>query len=408
MSRPNALLALALAALLVTAGCLGGTTVPGADGGDGANGAHSDDASVSFYLSDRPGAIDQFEHLNVTITAVGFHQAGDADDGGDDANATASDDDDHENENVSDDGDDHENENATAETTTVEEPNETMTQQPPNVTDTEDGDDDHERTETEAEDDEHDDDGGDDAGDGGWVRHEVDNRTVDLTQLRGANASQLADFNVSSGEYDGVFVYVGDVQGTLENGEQVDVQLPSDRLHINKEFTVESGSNVSFVFDIMVHEAGNSGRYILRPVVSQSGTDDQVEIHDVDDDEHGPAEDHGQDDDEHGQSEHADDDDGDDGDHADGADLQLSADGQVRAGENVTLTVTDADGPVTNATVTVDDEVVGTTDADGHVTLAVPDDADELEVTVTKGESETEASWPVRGGGNGHDDALAV
>ncbi|WP_256295748.1 DUF4382 domain-containing protein [Haloarchaeobius salinus] len=384
MSRPTALLAIALAALLVTAGCLGGVT----GNGDDAN-TDGDDASVSFYVSDRPGAIDQFEHLNVTITSVGFHQVDDGDDS--DGNETENPD--------SDDGDDVENE--TSDTESLEDANETTTQTETNATSEapETEDDDSGENDTEGDDsDERDDDSDseeDDAADDepgsesdGWVTHEVDNRTVDLTELQGANASRLVDFNISAGEYDRVFVHVGEVQGTLNNGEQVDVKLPSDKLQINKRFTAESGSSLDFVFDIMVHEAGNSGKYILRPVVSESGTGDQVEIDDVDaddEDERGPPEDAGPE--------------SDDSDDADDSGLELAVDGQVRAGETVTLTVTGDDAAVANATVTVDGETVGTTDGDGTVELTVPDDAEEFEVTVTTGDAEAEQSWPVRSNG---------
>jgi hypothetical protein len=39
------------------------------------------------------------------------------------------------------------------------------------------------------------------------------------------------------------------------------------------------------VFDISVFEAGNSGKYILKPVVGESGTGDDVEIRDVDEED---------------------------------------------------------------------------------------------------------------------------
>ncbi|WP_257299474.1 DUF4382 domain-containing protein [Haloarchaeobius sp. FL176] len=370
MSRSTALLAIALAALLVTAGCLGGVagTGDGANTDDAAN-TGSDDTSVSFYVSDRPGAIDQFEHLNVTITSVGFHQA---DESGDDADEADEDADDSENE-------------TTAE---PEDVNETVTETGTNTTtdapETESDDADDNKSNSDGEETEP---GSDSEG---WVTHEMDNRTVDLTELQGANASRLADFNISAGEYDRVFVHVSDVQGTLENGEQVDVKLPSDKLQINNQFTAETGSNLSFVFDIMVHEAGNSGRYILRPVVSESGTGDQVEIDDVDADERegerGPPENAVP-----GNDDETDDDDTEN-------ELELAIDGQVRAGETVTLTVAgNEDAAVANATVTVDDETVGTTDADGTIELTVPEDAEEFEVTVTKGDAEAEQSWPVRG-----------
>jgi hypothetical protein len=107
---------------------------------------------------------------------------------------------------------------------------------------------------------------------GGWVLHDVDNRTVDLTTLVGDNATRIAGVELPAGEYNGVFVWVSETNGTLTDGTQVEVKLPSQRLRLNTQFVVEPNSSVDFVFDIAVHETGN-GRYILRPVISESGTD---------------------------------------------------------------------------------------------------------------------------------------
>jgi hypothetical protein len=58
--------AVAVSLLLVTAGCSG--FVDDAGGAEGSG-------TVAFYVSDQPNAIDDFEHLNVTISEVGFHPA---------------------------------------------------------------------------------------------------------------------------------------------------------------------------------------------------------------------------------------------------------------------------------------------------------------------------------------------
>ncbi len=51
-----------------------------------------------------------------------------------------------------------------------------------------------------------------------------------------------------------------------------EVKLPSGRLQISKPFTV--GDNTSnFVYDITVIKAGNSGQYILKPQIAESGAD---------------------------------------------------------------------------------------------------------------------------------------
>ena len=112
---------------------------------------------------------------------------------------------------------------------------------------------------------------------GGWINREIGNATVDLTALQGANATLVDEFDIPNGTYGKVFVHISEVNATLQNGERIRVKLPSEKLQIQKEFTVGNDSQVRFVFDIAVHEAGNSGKYVLKPVISESGTDVPIE-----------------------------------------------------------------------------------------------------------------------------------
>ncbi len=281
-----------VAFLVLLAGCAGPlSSTPGtaADGPSTSSGS----GTLSFFVSDQPAAIDDFEHLNVTISAIGVHRV----------------------DNESTDTDEDESE----------------------------------VSETEASDED------DDAGE--WIERTVDNRTVDLTELRGANASLIDRFEVPNGTYGNVFVHVSTVNGVLHNGEQVTVKLPSEKLQIHERFTVENGTEVDFVFDIAVHKAGNSGKYILRPVISESGTD--VPIDPIDDER----------------------------DREDA--LEATFIGDVAQGGNATVEVTLEGEPVGNATVYVNDDRVGTTGTEGRVAFAVPD-ASELTVEVEYGDAEAE------------------
>lgn len=222
--RTKTATALVAALLLVLAGCAGGAG-PAADGGtaadvtdtdatdgdaptdaeesalDPSNGGTSGDVgTVTMYVSDSP--IEDFQHLNVTVSKVGLKRA---------AGANGS--------------------------------------------------------------------------DGEWVEYDVDNRTIDLTELQGPNATSLGVLSAPAGNYTKVFVYVDEVEGILNDGEEVTVKLPSQKLQINSAFTVSPNSSVDFVFDISVFEAGNSGKHILKPVVGESGTGDDVEIRDVDEED---------------------------------------------------------------------------------------------------------------------------
>lgn len=154
----------------------------------------SGQGSVVTYVSDRPAAIDDFRHLNATVTEVGLHRAGGANGS---TNASA------------------------------------------------------------------------------WRTVAV-NETVDLTELRGANATPVVEQTVPNGTYDNVFVYVSNVNGTLTDGSNPPVKLPSGKLHLSTTFTVGSGETVDFVFDLAVHETGN-GRYMVKPNAGESGPDQPIE-----------------------------------------------------------------------------------------------------------------------------------
>ncbi|MBX0294631.1 DUF4382 domain-containing protein [Haloarcula nitratireducens] len=107
---------------------------------------------------------------------------------------------------------------------------------------------------------------------GGWVEFSAGNTTLDLTTLQGENATLVDAYRLPNATYGKVFVYVSEVNATLEDGERVRVKLPSEKLQLNDEFTVRDGTEVNFVFDISVVKAGNSGKYVLKPVISESGT----------------------------------------------------------------------------------------------------------------------------------------
>ncbi|MFB6310133.1 MAG: DUF4382 domain-containing protein [Salinirussus sp.] len=334
--------AVLVAAMVLMAGCAGGlsgtpTNADGSTGGDGGDGAMSGDTgTVDLYISDQPAAIEDFEHLNVTITSVGFQRAG-----SDDGNETT------ESMNETD-----ELETDTPENASEESPVETEADD--SVEDAEDADEDDEADENGES--------------GEWIEHDVDGRVADLTELRGDNATLLGQFTVPNGTYTTVFVHVSEVNATLKTGESVNVKLPSEKLQIHEQFEVENGSQIDFVFDIAVHKAGNSGKYILRPVISESGTDVPINRVDTPDDGRDAA-------------------DRDDADEA--MALNASFEDPVAPGSNATIIVTRNGAPVENASVIVNDEPVGQTDAEGRISFLVPD-GEELGVEIRHGEAEVE------------------
>lgn len=336
---------MALAGLLVLAGCSSAVAPGGSDAGTptGSDVATSDvgttstsgagSGTVNFYVSDERNAIGDFEHLNVTVEEVSFRRVGDDRDDGNESTETP----DPESDETSDEkggdadgeGDDGESDSGTE-------------------TPDEEGDGDGEEDDGEADDGE---------GDGEWVTRDVNATAVDLTELQGENATMLSRFDLPNGTYTEVRLHVAEVEGTLTSGEETDVKLPSEQLRLKERFTVGDGEEVDFVFDATVFEAGKSGKYILRPVASESGTDVPIRGVARDDDREG--------------------------------DLGVRFLGPVNPGEATTVKVTSDGGPASGATVEVGDRTYET-GSDGTVMFDVPADAEELEVTVEHGESEAE------------------
>ncbi len=381
-SRLGVLLA---AVLVVLAGCAGGvgtapptdTTVPGAASAPGPG-----EGTVRLYVSDERNAIDDFARVNITITRVGFMLVDGS--AGDGANVTAT-------------GMSGDDPTATPAGTATPTPDADPTatpagnataapdgnataagangeQGPPDDVDGppendgqrgDDGGDEGGPDDGEDEGDDSDDepdaenDGeGDDGEDNGrWIVHDVPDTTVDVTRLKGANASLLGAFDVPDGEYAKVFLYVGEVEGVLASGEEVRVKLPSERLHVTERFTVGNGQPVDFVFDVTVFEAGKSGKYILKPVVSESGPDEPVQRVD-------------------------------DASSRGSPDLAARFVGPVAPGDAATLKVTRGNAAVADATVRYDGSVVGRTGGDGTLLFQVPEGAGSVEVTVESGGDE--------------------
>lgn len=110
-----------------------------------------------------------------------------------------------------------------------------------------------------------------------WIQVTPSIGTVDLIRLQGKNAEEIWSGNITPGQYDKVFIDVSNVEGTLAPGTgngTANVKLPSDKLQISTPFTVSGNGTTTFVFDITVIKAGDSGQYILKPQVATSGVNE--------------------------------------------------------------------------------------------------------------------------------------
>ena len=104
------------------------------------------------------------------------------------------------------------------------------------------------------------------------IEFEPGTQAVDLTELQGNQAQEVWRGDVPEGEYSKVFLEVSEVSGILvEGGNEIEIKLPSGKLQISKPFKVESDNLTNFVYDLTVVKAGNSGQYILKPQIGQSG-----------------------------------------------------------------------------------------------------------------------------------------
>jgi len=202
-------------------------------------------------------------------------------------------------------------------------------------------------------------------GDGEWIEMPAAGE-LDLVLLQGENAEEVWSGTLPDGEYNKVFVYASDVEGVLKNGDSTDVKLPSEKLHINTHFSISEDSSVSFVFDISVVSAGNgagngqgSVKYILKPVISQSGPNQKFTEVKTQDKEREREQERERESEE---------------------ELDLELDGDIAPGETVTLLVTLEGEPVAGAVVEVNGEEIGNTGDDGTISFTIPEDADKLKI----------------------------
>jgi hypothetical protein len=125
---------------------------------------------------------------------------------------------------------------------------------------------------------------------GNWTEPEsYEPWTGNLLELIGTNATVIWEGYVEPGDYTKAFIYVSNVTGNLTQeagGGQADIRIPSNKLQVSLPFTVAAGGAIlDFVFDVTVIKAGNSGQYLIKPQVGESGPDQEYREVDEDDSE---------------------------------------------------------------------------------------------------------------------------
>ena len=119
----------------------------------------------------------------------------------------------------------------------------------------------------DEEGDDEDDEEGDDAD--GREYHEFDEpQEADLVQLQNGETKLIDKRELSVGTYRFLQLDISNVEGTLEGGDEAEVDRPGNApLTFNAEFDVRENTRTVFTADFAPIRRGN-GRYLLRPVPS--------------------------------------------------------------------------------------------------------------------------------------------
>jgi len=106
-----------------------------------------------------------------------------------------------------------------------------------------------------------------------WTEVELDNVTVDLTNLTATNETIVGNLSLDAGNYSKVELYVSSVVGIVD-GEEVEVFVPSGRLKIVGAFDLEANETLELTFDIDVVQRGHRAVYNLLPVIVKNQGDE--------------------------------------------------------------------------------------------------------------------------------------
>ncbi len=106
-----------------------------------------------------------------------------------------------------------------------------------------------------------------------WTEVELDNVTVDLTDLSTTNDTIVANLSLDAGNYTKIELFVSRTVGIVD-GDEVEVFVPSGKLKIVGDFELEANETASFTFDIDVVQRGKRAVYNLLPVVAKNQEDE--------------------------------------------------------------------------------------------------------------------------------------
>jgi len=201
------------------------TTTEGESSTDTESSPQSKQSGVlATHVSDRPGDIDDFESLVVTISKIRVFPKKSAEKPTEDTTSTS-----------------------------TETANETQTQTTHNTTEAEG---EEEKEEKEA-------------GEGKPRTIVVEDAKADLTQLQGKKSKIVSDVKLKPQEFTRLELYISDVQAKLKDGGTPKVKIPSGRLKFNKPFDVRPQTVTNFTADFQPVKRGKTGSYNIQPVAKE-------------------------------------------------------------------------------------------------------------------------------------------
>ncbi len=104
---------------------------------------------------------------------------------------------------------------------------------------------------------------------GSWITIVNETQTFDLIQLQNAT-DVLGGMTLAAGWYTQIRLYVENAIVTID-GVQYDLKIPSKNIKLITPFLVQDNQTLTLTLDFdvqkSIHQAGNSGKYIMRPTI---------------------------------------------------------------------------------------------------------------------------------------------
>lgn len=115
------------------------------------------------------------------------------------------------------------------------------------------------------------------SGGGKWIELPVEPFKINLLELSGNVDTLIASADLDPGTYKNLRLILGTDNDVVVDGMTYDLKVPSGqqtgyKINFQTELESEDDLDVTIDFDAekSVHQAGNSGKYILRPVLKAS------------------------------------------------------------------------------------------------------------------------------------------